>query len=277
MRVTTSSQVRREPPRRGLKAFTLIELLVVIAIIAILAALLLPALAQAKQRALLAACKNNLKQLMLAHTMYANDNGDYIAPVNSAHSTTIPGWLYDPNDYRPGSGPGGTYLGPEGGVWWPFLGKGTPTGCQPTPVGGINYPSIAWKIYLCPMDYSQTRQNVSEFKARNIQFCSYTMNECANNNTRLGNSTVKWTQVPQDSILLWESDQTDGGQNDGGNFNDGTSPPTQGIGRNHSGSGASVGLISGSVEFIRYADWNSWSFSIQKNRLWWCTDSPSGH
>ena len=276
MRVTTSSQGRREPRRRGFQAFTLIELLVVIAIIAILAALLLPALAQAKQRALLTTCKNNLKQLMLAHSMYANDSGDYIAAVNSAHSTTIPGWLFDPNDYRPGAGPDGTYLGPEGGLWWPYMGKGTGTGYKPIPLDGINYPSSAWKIYLCPMDYSQTRQNLGEFKSRNIQFCSYTMNECANNNTRLGNRTVKWTQVPQDCILLWESDQTDGGQNNGGNFNDGTSPPTQGIGRNHSGNGASVGLISGSVEFIRYADWTRWAFTFQKNRLWWCTDTATG-
>jgi prepilin-type N-terminal cleavage/methylation domain-containing protein/prepilin-type processing-associated H-X9-DG protein len=68
---------RADSPNGG---FTLIELLVVIAIIAILAALLLPSLARAKQKAYGVQCMSNTRQIMLAWRMYADDNQDVLPP-----------------------------------------------------------------------------------------------------------------------------------------------------------------------------------------------------
>jgi prepilin-type N-terminal cleavage/methylation domain-containing protein/prepilin-type processing-associated H-X9-DG protein len=124
------------PFQRG---FTLIELLVVIAIIAILAAMLLPALSKAKQKAQGISCMNNTKQISLAWIMYAGDNNDRT-----------------PGVYDNGSDPGSLALWSTnwcgGLVNVPQLSTNT----LPLTTGQI-YPYLKdTKSYHCPADTSMT-------------------------------------------------------------------------------------------------------------------------
>ncbi len=111
------------------KGFTLIELLVVIAIIAILAAMLLPVLSRAREKARRSVCLNNLKQIALATHMYCIDYDSFPPNPAGLSASTALVWDQNPPYY---SGLGHLLAG------WRTQGKGR----YITSIGGIRCPSL---------------------------------------------------------------------------------------------------------------------------------------
>lgn len=217
-------------------AFTLIELLVVIAIVAILAAMLLPALASAKNRAQMAIDLNNNRQILIATIMYASDN----------------------TDKMPGNGWGETYACWAYGANMPTYGYATSKTISIDISNQVNYVRLGQlfpflkteKVFMCPADVLN-----SLFYQRDEYISSYVWNGAVCDYGILNPKSYKITAFKPMSILQWEAD---------GNtpyyFNDCSSYPDEGISGRH-GKGATVGLISGSTQTLRVADWYSVAYA----------------
>ena len=260
------------------KAFTLIELLVVIAIIAILAAMLLPALAAAKARALRTQCLGNCKQLGLAMEMYGNDFSDYL-PFPDWLSP-VPGWLYTG---FPGTGvaPDPTsaafanYLKNGGNLSLLYSG-GTISG--QTFGGGQLWPYASnVKTFVCPVD--ATNAPNSSWSGRADKLSTYIMNAAVIGYYSAHSTTYKLSNFRQDAIIWWEGDIY-GGSSNGGIFNDGSSSPTDGdtFGTLHSKKGGNTIVIDGSVQFMPLVTWKQLISDTQNRNAAWCSPGTlSGH
>lgn len=256
---TLSSKKSESSPQ----GFTLIELLVVIAIIAILAAMLLPALSSAKEKAQRTQCVNNCRQIGLAIHMYCGDSRDKL-PFPNWNPPWLKGWLYDPK--TTGTPPNldvapynqNPQLAYEGGLLWSYIKN----------IG----------VYRCPLD----KTNTITFKGRSNKMSTYVMNGavCGYGALVPQGNTYNQTDFKQDAFMMWEPDDISPtlGAN---NYNDGSSYPDPtydfGLGRRHGKIGGIVLGYSGSVQMVKYAEWSREALFLNKNRLWCNPGTANGH
>jgi prepilin-type N-terminal cleavage/methylation domain-containing protein/prepilin-type processing-associated H-X9-DG protein len=150
----SSRNPKLSPGTRRAAGFTLIELLVVIAIIAILAAMLLPALARAKQQAQGVGCLSNTKQLCLAWKLYIDANNGNLPPnqngtgVQDLVPTFCEGWLEWNANWV------------ENTNWHQLIDTTAPNG---TPASLGPYLLKGYQVYKCPADVYNCQEGGSDW------------------------------------------------------------------------------------------------------------------